>query len=82
MELTISKAFEDFGSDKAEKIIVYVTISKEILLDIDTLIYTIGSIVMAGVSIGFVLWGFKTGQFKDNEHLKRAPLDEEEENVS
>jgi len=62
---------------------VYVTISEEILLDIDILIYTIGSLVMAGVSIGFVLWGFKTGQFKDNEHLKRAPLEEdEEENVS
>ena len=82
MELTVSKAFENFGSDKTETIIAYVTISEEILLDIDMLIYTIGSIVMAGVSIGFVLWGFKTGQFKDNEHLKRAPLDEEEENVS
>jgi cbb3-type cytochrome oxidase maturation protein len=52
-------------------------------LDVDILIYTIGSIIMAGVSIGFVLWAFKTGQFKDNEHLKRAPLEEdEEENVS
>ena len=61
---------------------VYVTISEEILLDIDMFIYTIGSLVMAGVSIGFVLWGFKTGQFKDNEHLKRAPLEEDEEDVS
>ena len=82
MELKISQALEDSGSDKTETIIAYVTISEEILLDVDILIYTIGSIVMAGVSIGFVLWGFKTGQFKDNEHLKRAPLDEEEENVS
>jgi cbb3-type cytochrome oxidase maturation protein len=47
------------------------------------LIYTIGSLLLAGVSIGFVLWGFKTGQFKENEHVKRAPLEEEEEeNVS
>jgi cbb3-type cytochrome oxidase maturation protein len=52
-------------------------------LNIDLLIYMIGSVAMAGISIGFVLWGFKTGQFKDNEHLKRKPLEEdEEENVS
>ena len=52
-------------------------------MDVDMLIYTIGSLLLAGVSIGFVLWGFKTGQFKENEHVKRAPLEEdEEENVS
>ena len=83
MELTVSKAFETFRSSKAEEITICVTISEEISLDVDILIYTIGSIVMAGVSIGFVLWGLKTGQFKDNEHVKRAPLEEdEEENVS
>ena len=48
-------------------------------MNVDILIYTLGSIIMAGVSIGFVLWGFKTGQFKDNENLKRAPLEEDEE---
>jgi cbb3-type cytochrome oxidase maturation protein len=39
----------------------------------------IGSILMAGISIGFVLWGFKSGQFKEHEHLKRQPLEEDEE---
>jgi nitrogen fixation-related uncharacterized protein len=34
---------------------------------------------MAGISVGFVLWGFKTGQFEENEHLKRKPLEEDEE---
>jgi cbb3-type cytochrome oxidase maturation protein len=48
-------------------------------LNIDLLIYTVGSILMAGISVGFVLWGFKTGQFEENEHLKRKPLEEDEE---
>ena len=48
-------------------------------MDVDMLIYTVGSIFMACVSIGFLVWGFKTGQFKDNEHLKRKPLEEDEE---
>ena len=52
-------------------------------MDVDVLIYIIGSILMACVSIGFVLWGLKTGQFKENEHLKRKPLEEDdEENAS
>jgi len=49
------------------------------LLDVDMLIYVIGSILMACISIGFVLWGFKSGQFKENEHLKHQPLEEDEE---
>jgi len=49
------------------------------LLNVDLFIYTAGSILMACISIGFVLWGFKTGQFKENEHLKRQPLEEDEE---
>lgn len=48
-------------------------------MNIDLLIYTVGSILMAGISVGFVLWGFKTGQFEENEHLKRKPLEEDEE---
>jgi len=48
-------------------------------LNIDLLIYTVGSILMAGISVGFVLWGLKTGQFKENEHLKRKPLEEDDE---
>ena len=49
------------------------------MLDVDILIYMIGSILMACISIGFVLWGFKSGQFKENEQVKRQPLEEDEE---
>ena len=48
-------------------------------MDVDILIYIIGSVLMACISIGFVMWGFKSGQFRENEHLKRQPLDDEEE---
>jgi nitrogen fixation-related uncharacterized protein len=51
----------------------------EILLNVDILIYVIGAILMACISVGFVLWGLKTDQFRENEHLKRLPLKEEEE---
>ena len=49
------------------------------MLNVDILIYVIGAIIMTCISVGFVLWGLKTGQFKENEHLKRLPLMEEEE---
>jgi nitrogen fixation-related uncharacterized protein len=48
-------------------------------LNVDILIYVIGAILMACISVGFVLWGLKTDQFRENEHLKRLPLKEEEE---
>lgn len=48
-------------------------------MNIDILIYIIGSILMAVVSIGFVFWALKTGQFEENEHLKRLPLVEDSE---
>jgi cbb3-type cytochrome oxidase maturation protein len=48
-------------------------------VDVDILIYLIGSVLMACISIDFVIWGFKSGQFKENEHLKRQPLDEDDE---
>ena len=51
------------------------------MVDVDILIYIIGSVLMACISIGFVIWGFKSGQFKENEHLKRQPLEEEENDV-
>ena len=51
----------------------------EILLNVDILIYVIGAILMACISVGFVFWGLKTGQFKENDHLKRLPLKEDEE---
>jgi cbb3-type cytochrome oxidase maturation protein len=48
-------------------------------LDVDMLIYLTGSILMVFITIAFVIWGLKTGQFKENEHLKRKPLEEDEE---
>ncbi len=48
-------------------------------MNIDLLIYTVGSILMACISVGFVLWGFKTGQFKENDHLKHEPLEEDDD---
>jgi len=48
-------------------------------LDIDILIYLVGSILMACVSIGFVFWAIKTGQFEENEHVKHKPIEEEDE---
>jgi hypothetical protein len=43
------------------------------------LIYTIGAFLIAGVTVGFVVWGFKARQFVENSHLKRRPLEEDEE---
>jgi nitrogen fixation-related uncharacterized protein len=48
-------------------------------LDIDVFIYTIGAALMMLIYMGFLVWGIKTGQFKDNEHLKYKPLEEEDE---
>jgi nitrogen fixation-related uncharacterized protein len=48
-------------------------------LVIDILIYVIGAILLAAISIGFVVWGFRTGQFHENEHVKRMPLEEEDQ---
>ena len=48
-------------------------------MDINILIYVVGSFLMAAVSVGFVFWALKTGQFEENEHLKRIPLVEDNE---
>lgn len=48
-------------------------------MNIDVLIYTIGAALMMCIYLGFLVWGIKTEQFKDNEHLKYKPLDEEED---
>jgi nitrogen fixation-related uncharacterized protein len=42
------------------------------------LIYVIGAFLMAGISLGFVVWGFKTGQFVKSANLKRKMLEEDE----
>ena len=52
---------------------------EEIRLDIDMLIYMIGAFLMAGISVGLVVWGFKTGQFKECPDLNRKVLEEDEE---
>jgi hypothetical protein len=43
------------------------------------LVYTIGAFLIAGITAGFLVWGFKTKQFEQNEHLKYKPLEEDEE---
>jgi hypothetical protein len=47
-------------------------------LNIDMLIYTVGALLITGITSGFVLWGFKTRQFQNNEHLKYACLEEDD----
>jgi cbb3-type cytochrome oxidase maturation protein len=42
----------------------------------------IGAFLIAGISIGFVIWGFKTGQFVDNADMRRKALEEDEEDES
>lgn len=48
-------------------------------MDIDMLIYMIGALLITAVTAGFVLWGFKTKQFEDNEHMKYECLEEDDE---
>lgn len=56
-----------------------VRIKEAICLDVDMLIYVIGAFLMAGISIGFVVWGLKTGQFVETADLNRKVLEEDEE---
>jgi nitrogen fixation-related uncharacterized protein len=42
------------------------------------LIYVVGAFLMASISVGFVVWGFKTGQFVESAKLKRKMLEEDE----
>jgi nitrogen fixation-related uncharacterized protein len=46
-------------------------------LDIDMLIYLIGAFLITCITVGFVVWGFRTKQFEENEHLKNKPLEED-----
>jgi nitrogen fixation-related uncharacterized protein len=48
-------------------------------LNVDVFIYTMGAALMMCIYVGFLVWGIKTKQFEDNEHLKRKPLEEEDE---
>jgi nitrogen fixation-related uncharacterized protein len=47
-------------------------------VDIDMLIYIGGSILITAITVGFVVWGIKTEQFKENDHLKYKAIEEEE----
>ena len=40
------------------------------------LIYTLGALAIAGVTIGLLIWGYKTRQFEENEKFKTQPLKE------
>ncbi|MEJ2241131.1 MAG: cbb3-type cytochrome oxidase assembly protein CcoS [Candidatus Bathyarchaeota archaeon] len=48
-------------------------------MNIDVIIYTSSAVLMMLIYLGFLVWGIKTKQFKDNEHLKYKPLEEDEE---
>jgi nitrogen fixation-related uncharacterized protein len=48
-------------------------------LNIDIFIYAMGAALMMIIYAGFLIWGIKTEQFKDNEHLRYKPLEDEEE---
>jgi nitrogen fixation-related uncharacterized protein len=43
------------------------------------IIYMGGAFSIAGVTTGLFLWGILTKQFKEDEHLKNKPLEEDEE---
>ena len=47
-------------------------------MNVDMLIYTIGAFLITGITVGFLLWGFKTGQFEENEHVRFLALEEDE----
>jgi nitrogen fixation-related uncharacterized protein len=47
-------------------------------MEVDVLIYTIGASLMVHIYIGFLVWGIKTEQFKDNENLRYKALEEED----
>jgi len=50
-------------------------------LDINMLIYTLGALAIAGITIGLLIWGFKTRQFEENEKLKSKPLEEDQKEL-
>ncbi len=48
-------------------------------MNIDMVIYMIGAFSIAGITTGLFLWGMLTKQFKEDEQLKRTPLEGDEE---
>jgi nitrogen fixation-related uncharacterized protein len=48
-------------------------------MDLNMIIYMTGAFLIVLITAGFVIWGFKTNQFKDNDHLKSLPLEEDGE---
>ena len=47
-------------------------------MDVDVLIYMIGAFLITGITVGFLLWGFRTKQFEENDHLRYLALEEDE----
>ena len=48
-------------------------------MDVDIIIIVSGAVLMAAIWIGFLAWGIKAKQFKDNDHLKNKPLEDDEQ---
>jgi nitrogen fixation-related uncharacterized protein len=78
LEPEISANHETRQGCKTEYVDSDLRVEEAICLDVDMLIYVIGAFLMAGISLGFVVWGFKTGQFVKSANLKRKMLEEDE----
>jgi hypothetical protein len=50
-------------------------------MDLDMLIYTLGAFFITCATTGLVVWAFKTGQFRENAHLRYKPLEEDEKEL-
>jgi len=49
------------------------------IVNIDMTIYTIGAFGIAGITTILFLWAMLTGNYKEDEHMKRKPLEEDEQ---
>ena len=50
-------------------------------MDVNMLIYTIGALAIAGITIGLLIWSLKTRQFEENQKLKSKPLEEDQKEL-
>lgn len=48
-------------------------------MDVDMLVYTVGALFIACITVGFLFWSIRTGQFKENQDLKNLPFKDDEE---
>ena len=49
------------------------------IVNIDMTIYVIGAFGIAGITTILFLWAMLTGNYKEDEHMKRKPLEEDEQ---